>query len=466
MTGTGKAARDFPSVVTRHSAALLLTSCLDVFLPQNAQVLGARMTVLSLLLLAGCSTSSRQGVTPLGDEKHPQFTPMSSLTPASPTFSPLPPPPTPPPTTPIPTPARPATPAASPQVSAKSLNETWIPLQRWSRNNGLAVPDRLQTTSVPTYSLHSSNGVFLFRTGSQIAQWDGLELRLGFAPQLIDGQPYLHRLDLHKTLQPLLSGSRVLSSSHRPVIVIDAGHGGENAGTKSVLGEHYEKEFTLDWAVRLQTLLSNDDREVFLTRTDDTDLALSTRVAFAAQHRADLFVSLHFNSAAPNQTEAGLETYCLTPVGMPSSLTRGFADEIEQTFPNNTFDAQNLQLALQVHRALLQVNGCHDRGVRRARFLTVLRGQQRPAILVEAGYLSNPEEARLIGTPAYRQKLAEAVAHGIIEALALEVSKPEARDTGTETTRKQVEDSHWPQAQELSPANAARPVQTPNQESN
>src|SRR5207248_499777 len=127
---------------------------------------------------------------------------------------------------------------------------------------------------------------------------------------------------------------------------------------------------------------------------------------------------LHFNSAAPNEEQAGLETYCLTPSGMPSSLTRGFEDNAALAFPNNSFDAQNLQLACAVHRALLQVNGNRDRGVRRARFPGVLRGQQRPAILVEGGYLSNRHEAGLIGEPGYRQKLAEAVAAalGAIEA--------------------------------------------------
>jgi N-acetylmuramoyl-L-alanine amidase len=54
-----------------------------------------------------------------------------------------------------------------------------------------------------------------------------------------------------------------------------------------------------------------------------------------------------------------------------------------------------------------------DRGVRRARFIGVLRGQNRPAILIEAGYLSNPAEARLIESPEYRQKLAEAVAEAL-----------------------------------------------------
>jgi hypothetical protein len=68
----------------------------------------------------------------------------------------------------------------------------------------------------------------------------------------------------------------------------------------------------------------------------------------------------------------------------------------------------------------LRVNGNHDRGVRRARFPAVLRGQQRPAILIEGGYLSNPREARLIAEPGYRQKLAQAVASGIEEVASRE----------------------------------------------
>ena len=103
---------------------------------------------------------------------------------------------------------------------------------------------------------------------------------------------------------------------------------------------------------------------------------------------------------------------------MPSTVTRGFNDEPAAAFPNNGFDEQNWQLALRVHRALLQVNGHHDRGVRRARFLGVLRGQQRPAVLVEAGYLSNPREARLISDPSYRQSLAEALARALEEPRA------------------------------------------------
>jgi N-acetylmuramoyl-L-alanine amidase len=177
-------------------------------------------------------------------------------------------------------------------------------------------------------------------------------------------------------------------------------------------------------------LLANDGWQVFLTRTTDVDLPLSNRVAFAEARKADLFLSLHFNSAAPNDREAGLETYCLTPTGMPSNVSRGYGDDPALAFPNNAFDAQNLQLALRVHRALLQVNGRLDRGVRRARFLGVLRGQNRPAVLVEGGYLSNPGEARRIADPAYRQRLAEGLAQAVAEQPGVRTAKSEAGSRG------------------------------------
>ena len=79
---------------------------------------------------------------------------------------------------------------------------------------------------------------------------------------------------------------------------------------------------------------------------------------------------------------------------MPSTLTRGFADPWSELLPNNDFDAQNLQLAVRMQGALLRATGMEDRGVRRARFMEVLRGQKRPAILIEGGYLSNPAEAK------------------------------------------------------------------------
>lgn len=362
----------------------------------------ARSTFVALILaLAGCASNPQQMNTrELNWEAHSQM-PVATATAA-----------------PIPAPAAtpgPTLPPSKAQLPKVEFHETWVPLSRWCKANGLPQPNQTAVVPLPVYSLNLTNGSLVLRGGSQLAYWNGMELWLGFAPQMIDSQVFVNALDLKKTVQPLLYPDLMTSAKTNRLIVIDPGHGGENAGAKSVLGNHYEKEFTLDWAQRLASLLSAKGWQVCLTRANDSDLALSNRVAVAEDHKADLFVSLHFNSAAPNEEQAGLETYCLTPSGMPSSLTRGFEDNSALAFPNNSFDAQNLQFACAVHRALLRVNGDHDRGVRRARFPGVLRGQQRPAILVEGGYLSSRREARMIAEPGYRQKLAEAVAKGIEE---------------------------------------------------
>jgi N-acetylmuramoyl-L-alanine amidase len=311
------------------------------------------------------------------------------------------------------TPAPPSVPPAQPRTNPPVLSfirpgETWTALNRWSKENGLGLVEQLAQAPLASFALRTTNGLLVIQAESQTARWDGLEFRLGFAPRLIDGQPFVHALDLQKNIWPLAIGSRLEPKPSR-VVVIDPGHGGVNAGTKSALGPHYEKEFTLDWARRLSQLLATNGWRVFLTRTSDVDVSLPDRVAFADQHQADLFLSLHFNSAASGGDQAGLETYCLTPTGMPSTVTRGYDDDTSLVFTNNLFDTENLQYAIRLHRALLPVTG-NDRGVRRARFLGVLRGQNRPAVLIEGGYLSNPSEARRIADPAYRQKLAEAVA--------------------------------------------------------
>jgi N-acetylmuramoyl-L-alanine amidase len=357
---------------------------------------GGRILALLLVIPAGCSTVSRQ--------QPPEVTsvPEQNLV-VAPALPPKPIP------APVPVPA----PAPAAPTNHFNLNETWISLERWSQASGFGTPQRIATDNTPVYSFAHANGGVAIKIGSQSAWWDGLEFRLGFAPQLIDGHPFVHSLDVRKNFIPLLD--KTVRFKTNRVLVIDPGHGGTDIGTHSVFNGHFEKEFTLDWARRLQSLLVTNGWTVWLTRTNDVNLPLPGRVAFAEQHKADLFLSLHFNSSFPDQEQAGLETYCLTPAGMPSNLTRGFKDDSALIFPNNSFDAENLQLAMQLHHALWKVNGHLDRGVRRARFLGVLQGQNRPAVLVEGGYLSNPREAREIADPAYREKLAEAVAQALIE---------------------------------------------------
>lgn len=302
----------------------------------------------------------------------------------------------------------PPTAAIAPVVAAK-----WVSLTRWAVNQGLPPMRRFTADKVEHFALVTPQGILTVRIGQQVARWGNFDLHLGFAPQFSSGEVLVHALDLRKNIEPLVRGFLPNTNPDR-LVVIDPGHGGVNDGTVSIVDKRNEKEFALDWALRLAPLLQTNGWRVLLTRTANVDVSLADRVAFAEKQRADLFVSLHFNSSGSSSREpAGLETYCLTPTGMASSLTRGREDNAALAFPNNAHDEQNLMYAVRLHAALLKVNGHLDRGVRRARFLTVLQGQNRPAVLIEGGFLSNPNEARRVADPAFRQRLAEAVAEAL-----------------------------------------------------
>lgn len=309
----------------------------------------------------------------------------------------------------IPTNPPPGRPGATTAVPETGM----ISFSRWATQNRLGPVRMLSTTPTVMHSIKTPYGNISVRAGSFNAYWDRIEVRLGFRPQLVGDQIFLHALDIKKVLEPLSHGTSVVTPANR-LVVIDPGHGGQQSGTRNVVTGRYEKDYTLDWARRLAPLLEQSGWRVALTRTNDVTMSLADRVAFAEGLKANLFISLHFNASGDTSSSpAGLETYCFTPAGMPSSITRGYADDHRLVFPNNAYDDQNLRYALRLHRALLTVNGNLDRGVRRARFLDVLAGQQRPAVLIEGGYFSNPAEAKQIADPAYRQKLAEAVASAL-----------------------------------------------------
>jgi N-acetylmuramoyl-L-alanine amidase len=371
--------------------------------------------ILAAVFLAGCAT---QQTTPpaaetVGEAGPPVSSQLNWTRPAA--KNPAPPQPARPPAPPARPVARIVQPAPPPATIPKPVPPvtTWTSLNRWAAAHNVGAPHRLSDLPVTSYALGSKNGVMVLSIGSREATWNGVQISLGFTPEFIDGEVFLHGLDLQKNLEPLLCGPPLTFGTNR-IIVIDPGHGGANPGTTSVLDGRLEKEFTLDWAKRLAPLLETNGWKVFLTRTSDVYVTNADRVVFAEARHADLFISLHFNST-PNRDKktGGLETYCITPTGMPSTLTRGFSDPWAEQLPNNAFDAQNLQLAVRIHDAVLRAMGIEDRGVRHSRFETVLRGQNRPAILIEGGYLSNPAEAKKIESPEYRQKLAEAVAEAL-----------------------------------------------------
>lgn len=170
----------------------------------------------------------------------------------------------------------------------------------------------------------------------------------------------------------------------RKRVTLDPGHGGEDPGGMGAHGTE-EKDVTLSLALRLQKLMRESGMEVQMTRTDDMQIQLRPRVAIGDDFDSDVFISIHTN-AISNPKISGIETYYFTP--------------------------QSLSLARAVHRQLVAKLGRPDRGVRRNNFV-VVKYNKMPACLVEIGYLTNPGEERLLKSPEYQQRAAEAILAGV-----------------------------------------------------
>lgn len=262
-------------------------------------------------------------------------------------------------------------------------------------------------------TLSSAAGRIVLEGESREVELHGLRVFLGEPALWRKNVFYVSSIDLDRFIGPILRPGQLATRPLR-TIVIDPGHGGQDSGTQNKAEKLDEKTFTLDVARRLQRLLAASDPSwrVLLTRSDDRFIALPERAEFANKAGADLFVSIHFNAVANNPGVRGTETYVLTPRNQrsTSSALRSAEDRVEN--PGNRHDPWNAVLGAHMHRQLLGKLRTEDRGYKRARF-AVLRLVDCPAVLVEAGYLSNDAEARKIATDAYRGDIAEAVAAGV-----------------------------------------------------
>lgn len=204
-------------------------------------------------------------------------------------------------------------------------------------------------------------------------------------------------------------------------VVVDPGHGGVDPGVAGVLGL-VEKDVNLKIALALRDELRRRDFEVVLTRDDDRHLNLAERAEIANAAGGDIFVSLHCNGWF-NEGARGLETYFLSPAKSDWSKSveavenRGHdePDDIEfivWDLVQNRFISASSDLAEVVQAEVSQRLGQSDRGVRQAGF-RVLVGAWMPAVLVEMGFLTHPEEARLLSSGDYQRRLAVAMAEAI-----------------------------------------------------
>lgn len=271
-----------------------------------------------------------------------------------------------------------------------------------------------------------------------------LDLKSEVRPRSFDLKPndqYGHRLvvDLAMREEAVVTKTVVPvpgeSSKRDIVVVIDAGHGGEDPGAIGPGGVR-EKDVVLKIAQELKRLIDAEKGyRAVLTRTGDYYVSLRGRTGKARQSNADLFVSVHAD-AFKDPRARGASVWVLSPRGATSemgrwlaqrensadliggvgSLSLGDKDDVLASvlldMSMNASRKDSHQVASRIHGNMASFARMHKKHVEQAGFV-VLKSPDIPSILVETGFISNPEEARLLKTDSYRKRMAQAIFRGI-----------------------------------------------------
>ena len=220
-----------------------------------------------------------------------------------------------------------------------------------------------------------------------------------------------------------------------PVVVIDPGHVGAQAGATGICGLT-EKDATLAVSIELGRLLDQSGRaRTVLTRSDDRDIDLAARAQISNAEGASLFVSIHAN-ASDREASKGIETYFLSQraadrrlralaqrenEGAPFFSNRADSD-VQVILDGLRIDAAreaSVRLATRLHKSLSAKLIARARGVQQAPF-AVLVGAKAPAVLVEVGFLTNPDECAALAQVEHQRKVAQALAAAILAHLSVE----------------------------------------------
>jgi N-acetylmuramoyl-L-alanine amidase len=221
--------------------------------------------------------------------------------------------------------------------------------------------------------------------------------------------------------------------ANRSMVVIDPGHGGHDPGTQAP-GIVVEKDAALAIAMRLRDALAARGVDVRMTRDNDTFLSLAERTQEANRIRADLFISIHLNSS-PDSNTAGIETYYLNNTTDRATIRLARMENGEAAGygapgqPNLNYILTDLRQGYKANESaslarMIEAETVADAdasmgfrvnalGAKMGPFY-VLVGAEMPAVLVECGFLSNPNEARMLTAPRYQQAIADGIATAVV----------------------------------------------------
>ena len=221
----------------------------------------------------------------------------------------------------------------------------------------------------------------------------------------------------------LLCWSNILQA--QMLIALDPGHGGSEAGAQK--GDLREADIALDIALRMQRHLLQNDFKVVMTREDDSTVALLERTEIANAANADVFISIHVNAAESTKLH-GIETYSvdIATDGYSEMLAMkensGVKFEVGDlpTISTSTM-LLSLELSELVQTSIMSLIGkqyeghaIQDLGHKTAMFSVLVKAEM-PAILMEVGFMSNPDELKHIESAHYREAMAAALTNALIE---------------------------------------------------
>jgi len=193
------------------------------------------------------------------------------------------------------------------------------------------------------------------------------------------------------------------------VVVIDAGHGGQDSG--AIEGNLSEKDLTLDVAQRLDRMLQGQGVPTMMTRASDTYISLAERAAMTNRLPDCMMVSIHFNDVKKSGS-SGVETYYADHqifAEKPLISWLPFLEKASTPHPN----PESQKLADAVQQAIVLKTNATNRGTKAEQFF-VIANVRHPAVLVEAGFLSNKDDAARLGDPEYRERIALAISDGVV----------------------------------------------------
>ncbi len=294
-----------------------------------------------------------------------------------------------------------------------NIRSTWVAgqeyvnLEDWSKARGFQMVWPLHKEDI---SISCRWAKLALKVKSRTVELNGVNVTLSLPLIAQRDSVYISRLDLRTLIHPILYPGRPDRPKKVTVVAIDPGHGGKDPGNQAA-GEQ-EKKHTLLLAKELQQRLARVGIKGVLLRSSDVYIDVRDRPALAKKAKADIYVSLHYNSVPGGRADvSGLEVYCLSPAGTFSTNDAG-ENGNRAALPGNRNDEQNALLAYTLQKNILSV-GMNDRGLKHARYY-VLGNAEMPAALIEGGFMSDPREAKRLVSQSYRRQLVTAITDGIL----------------------------------------------------